>query len=248
MSCPLLMDIETIKKSLEEVGFDNKEIQVYLSLLKIGETSATKISRETKIERTLVYYIIEKLINRGLISFNLKNNVKYYSASNPEKILDEIREKEKSFLRILPFLEQIRKETYEEEVRVDIYKETAGLKAVMNDMFKQAKEFLVLGEQGQIQKHYPVIYQQYLRKLKDMKIKEKVIIREDLRGKIWKSKNSEFRYISKDLLSPTTTLVYEDKILITLWEKPMFNILITSKKVADSFKSYFNHFWKIAKK
>ncbi len=241
------MELETVKKSLEEVGFDEKEIQVYLSLLKIGETTATKISRETKIERTLVYYIVEKLINRGLVSFKLKNNVKYYSASNPEKILDEIREKEKSFLKVLPFLEQIRKQAYEEDVRVDIYKETAGLKAVMNDMFKRARDFLVLGEQGQIQKHYPIIYQQYLRKLKDTKIKEKVIIREDLRGKIWKSKNSEFRYISEDLLSPTTTLIYDDKILITLWEKPMFNILITSKKVADSFRSYFNHFWKIAK-
>jgi len=242
------MDTTTIKKTLEELGFDEKETQVYLALLKIGETTATKISQETKIERTLVYYIIEKLINRGLVSFKLKNNVKYYSASNPEKILEEIKEKEKSFLRILPFLEQIRKQAYEEEVKVDIYKETAGLKAVMNDMFKHGKEFLVLGEQGQIQKHYPIIYQQYLRRLKDTGIKEKVIIREDLRGKIWKSKNSEFRYISKDLISPTTTLIYADKVLITIWEKPMFNILITSKKVADSFRSYFNHFWKIAKK
>ena len=242
------MELGSVKKNLEEVGFDEKEIQVYLSLLRIGETTATKISRETKIERTLVYYIIEKLINRGLVSFKLKNNVKYYSASNPEKILEEIREKEKSFLKVLPFLEKIRKQAYEEDVRVDIYKETAGLKAVMNDMFKRAREFLILGEQRQIQKHYPIIYQQYLRRLKDHKIKEKVIIREDLRGKIWKSKNSEFRYISKDLLSPTTTLIYDDKILITIWEKPMFNILITSKKVADSFRSYFTHFWKIAKK
>ncbi len=242
------MELDAVTKNLIEVGFDEKEIQVYLSLLKIGETTATKISQETKIERTLVYYIVEKLINRGLVSFKLKNNVKYYSASNPEIILEEIREKEKSFLKVLPFLEQIRKQAYEEDVRIDIYKETAGLKTIMNDMFKRAREFLILGEQGQIQKHYPIIYQQYLRKLKDYKIKEKVIIREDLRGKIWKSKNSDFRYISKDLLSPTTTLIYEDKILITLWEKPMFNILITSKKVADSFRSYFNHFWKIAKK
>ena len=242
------MDIESAKKSLEEIGFNNKEIQVYLSLLKIGETTATKIYRETKIERTLVYYIVEKLINKGLASFKLKNNVKYYSASNPKRILEEIREKEKSFLRVLPFLEQIRKQTYEEDVRVDIYKETGGLKAVMNDMFKQAREFLVLGEQGQIQKHYPIIYQQYLRKLKDNKVKEKVILREDLRRKIWKSKNSEFRYISKDLVSPTTTLIYDDKSLITIWEKPIFNILITSKKVADSFRSYFKLLWKIAKR
>ncbi|RLJ08186.1 MAG: hypothetical protein DRP16_01900, partial [Candidatus Aenigmatarchaeota archaeon] len=156
------MEITTVKKTLEELGFDEKETRVYLALLKIGETTATKISQETKIERTLVYYIIEKLINRGLVSFKLKNNVKYYSASNPEKILEEIKEKEKSFLKILPFLEQIRKKAYEEEVKVDIYKETAGLKAVMNDMFKHGKEFLVLGEQGQIQKNYPIIYQQYL--------------------------------------------------------------------------------------
>jgi len=242
------MEEKTLRQTLVEMGLDEKESEVYLALLKIGETTATKISQETKIERTLVYYIIEKLKNRGLLSYKLKNNVKYYSATNPERILEDIREREKSFLKILPVLEQIRTSAYEEEVKVEVYKETAGLKAVMNDMFKTAKEFLVLGEQGQIQKHYPIIYQQYLRRLKDHKIKEKVIIREDLQGKIWKSKNSEFRYISKDLLSPTTTLIYDDKILITLWEKPMFNLLITSKKVADSFRSYFNHFWKIAKK
>jgi len=242
------MDIPTVRKILEELNFDKKETQIYLALLKIGETTVTKISQETKIERTLIYYIIEKLINRGLASFKLKNNVKFYSASNPGKILDELKEKEKSFLKALPFLEQIKKQAYEEDVKVDIYKELAGLKAVANDMFKHGKEFLIFGEQGQIQTNYPIIYQQYLRRLKDKSIKEKVIIREDLKGKIWKSKNSEFKYISKDLLSPTTSLIYDDKVLITIWEKPMFNILITSKKVADSFKAYFNHFWKIAKK
>ena len=183
---------------------------------------------------------MEKLISKGLVSFKLKNNVKYYSASDPKKILEDLREKEKSFIKILPFLEQIRKQTYKEEVKVDVYKDVGGLKAVINDMFKCGKEFLVLGEQGQIQKHYPGIYKQYLKRLEESGIREKVVVREDLRGKIWKSKNSEFRYISKDLISPTTTLIYADKVLITIWEKPMFNILITSKKIADSFRSYLS--------
>ena len=242
------MDIETAKKTLEEIEFDEKDVEIYLALLRIGETTATKISQETRIERTLVYYIIGKLINRGLVSFKLKNNVKYYSASNPENILEELKEKEKSFKEVLPFLEQLRKMPYEEEVKVDVYKEVKGLKAVMNDMFKHGKEFLVLGEQGQIQTNYPIIYKQYLRRLKDNKMKEKVIVREDLKGKVWKSKNSEFRYISKELLSPITILIYADKVQITIWEKPMFNILITDKKVSDSFRSYFNYFWRIAKK
>jgi sugar-specific transcriptional regulator TrmB len=242
------MDIKTARKTLENLDFDKKESQVYLALLKIGETTVTKIAKETKIERTLVYYITEKLINRGLVSFKFKNNVKYYSASNPDKILEDIKEKEKSFLKIRPFLNNIIKQPYEQEVKVDIYKEFAGLKTVTSEVFKVGKEFLILGEQGQIQKNYPLYFQQYLRRLKKSNTKEKVIIREDLRGKIWKSKNSEFRYIPKDLLSPTTTLTSGNKVLITIWEKPTFNLLITSKKISDSYRAYFNYLWRIAKK
>ena len=41
------MDTETANKTLEELGFDKKETEIYLALLKIGETTATKISQET---------------------------------------------------------------------------------------------------------------------------------------------------------------------------------------------------------
>lgn len=243
------MEIEKIEQTLKQLNFDDKEVRVYLALLKIGETTATTVSRETSVERTLVYYIAEKLIDRGLVSFKLKNNVKYYSASAPEKILEELKEKEKSFLEILPFLEEIKKQVYEEEVKVDVYKGVEGLKAIINDMFRSnVKEFLVLGEQGQIQTNYPIIYSQYLRKLEEEKKKERVLVREDFRSKIEKSKNSKFKYLLKEMISPTTTLIYGNKIQITLWEKPMFNILIESKKVADSFKAYFNQLWKVAKK
>ena len=245
----MLMNTEKIEQTLKQLNFDSKEMQVYLALLKIGETTATAVSKETRIERTLVYYIVEKLIDRGLVSFKLKNNVKYYSASAPDKILEELKEKEKSFLEILPFLEKIRKQAYEEEVKVDVYKGIEGLKAIISDMFRsKVKEFLVLGEQGQIQTNYPTIYFQYLKRLEKEKIKEKVLVRKDFKGKLEKSKNSEFRYLPKELISPVTVLIYGMKAQITIWEKPMFNILIDSKKIADSFRAYFNQLWKIAKK
>lgn len=171
------MNMKKIEQTLKHLNFDDKEVQVYLALLKIGETTATKISQETRVERTLVYYIAEKLIDRGLVSFKLKNNVKYYSASAPGKILEELKEKEESFLEILPFLDEIRKKVCEEEVKIDLYKGLEGLKAIMNDMFKHGKKFLVLGEQGQIQTHYPIVYSQYLKKLEENKIKEKVLVR-----------------------------------------------------------------------
>jgi len=243
------MKFEEINKILEKIGFDKKETQIYLSLLKIGETTATKISYDTKIERTLVYYIVEKLINKGLISFKLKNNVKYYSASSPENIIEDLKNKERLFHEILPFLKEIRKKSYDEEIKVDVYKGEEGLRSIINDMFKSnEKEFLIFGEEGETQKNYQIVYSQYLKRLEKEKKREKVLIREDFRNKIEKSKNSEFRYIPKELISPTTTLIYSDKILITIWENPLFNVLITSKKISDSYRSYFNYFWNMAKR
>jgi len=242
------MEIETVNNTLRELGFDEKEIAIYLALLRIGETTATKISQETNIERTLVYYIIEKLMNQGLVSYKFKNNVKYYSAANPEKILDDLKEKEKSFQGVLPFLLELQKKQYHEPVKVEIYKGQEGLKALINDMFKQKTEFLIFGEEGQIQTHSPTLYKQYLRRLIEEDIHEKLIVRGDWRGKIWKSKNSHLRYISKDVISPVTTVIYANKVFFSIWDPPYYHVLIQSKNLTDSFKAYFNHFWKIAKK
>lgn len=239
--------MEKITDVLKLVDLDEKEIEIYTNLLRLKEATASKVATVSKIERTLAYYIIEKLINKGLVSYNLKNNVKYYSASNPEKIIDDLKYKEEEIKKIIPYLKNLQGE-HIEEMKVEIYKGKEGMKAIINDMFKIGKEFLVFGEQGQAMNNFPIIYKQYLKRLIKTGIKERVLVREDLRNKIEKSKNSKFRYLPKELLSPTTTLVYDNKVQITLWEKPMFNILITSKKVADSYKAYFEHFWKIAKR
>ena len=187
-------------------------------------------------------------MNKGMASFKLRNNVKYYTATSPEKILEDAKEKEKSFRNILPYLIDLQKQDYEEPVKDDIYKGDAGLQACLNDLFKCTKEVMVLGEQGQFQTSSSIIFKQYMRKLIETGTKEKVIVREDWRGKVWKTRNSTYKHISKNLISPTTTVLYSDKVLISVWEKPMFHILIKNKKIADSYKAYFNHFWKIAKK
>jgi len=242
------MNQKTAEEALKDIGFDEKEIKIYMSLLHMGESTATKISQNTRIERTLVYYIIEKLFDKGLLSYKIKNNVKYYSSADPSKILADIKEKESVFKKVLPFLEQLQKQTYDEDVKVEVFKDVPGLKAVINDFFKQKDNMLVIGEQAQFQSLYPEQCKQYIRKLKENKMAEKVLVREDLRGKILKSENSIYQYISKNLLSPTTTSIYSNKILISIWEKPMFHILITSKKISDSYRAYFNYLWKMAKK
>ncbi len=51
---------------LHSLGCNKKEIQVYLTLLKIGLSNISQISQETKIPRQSLYYILNSLVNHGL--------------------------------------------------------------------------------------------------------------------------------------------------------------------------------------
>ena len=72
-------------KTLEMLGLEQKQAKIYLALLQLKQATATKISEDTRIERTLCYSIINKLIDKGLISYIIQNNVKYFVGITSKK-------------------------------------------------------------------------------------------------------------------------------------------------------------------
>mgnify|MGYP001294978295 CR=1 FL=1 len=236
-----------LQKILQELGLEEKEAKVYLELLKLNETTATKISEKTNLDRTLMYQLTNKLIEKGLVSYIIKNNVKYFSAVNPEKLVQDLKEKEKQLQKAMPELLNLKK-SKEEETKVEIFKGEEGLKTVLKDIIRTKKDYIVFGEESQFQEILPIFVYQFINQLSKNNIHEKVLVREDFRNKILKSKNSTFKYISKEYLSPVTTLIYENKTVNFIWTPPYYAILTTNKEVADSFRSQFKALWKIAKK
>ena len=57
-------------------------------MLDIGATTSGPIVDKSNVARSIVYQILEKLIQKGLVSFIIKDKTKYYQASNPKKILE----------------------------------------------------------------------------------------------------------------------------------------------------------------
>lgn len=236
-----------LQKILQNLGLEEKEAKVYLALLKLDETTATKISEKTNLDRTLIYQLTNKLIEKGLVSYIIKNNVKYFSAVNPDKLLQDIKEKENQLKKAMPELLNLKK-SKEEETKVEIFRGEEGLKTVLKDIIRTKKNYIAFGEEGRFQEVLPIDVYQFINQLKKNNIHERVLIRKDFRNKILKSKNSEFKYLSKEYLSPVTTVVYENKVSNFIWTPPYYAILTTNKEVADSFRSQFNLLWKIAKK
>ncbi len=75
-----------LKKSLENLGFTSKEIEVYLSLLKTGKTTPGKLSKLTGLNRPTVYSVSRGLISKGLISEDLADKQLHLVPLPPENL------------------------------------------------------------------------------------------------------------------------------------------------------------------
>src|SRR3989344_9541248 len=83
--------------SLREAGLTEGEIKTYLALLEIGSSTTGPILEKTGIARSIIYTILEKLIQKGLVIVIIKEKTKYFQAADPRKIIDYLDEREKKF-------------------------------------------------------------------------------------------------------------------------------------------------------
>ena len=111
---------------------------------------------------------------------------------------------------------------------------------------KHGKWYIGFVEEGRFQKVLPLYSKKLMKVIVKKGIKERILVKEGV--KAIKSKNSEFRYVSKEFVYPSSTVVCGNKTGIIIWSEPFYTIVIENKEVADSFRSYFEILWKVAKK
>jgi sugar-specific transcriptional regulator TrmB len=216
---------------------------VYLALLELGPSLAGSISRKTGIHRRNVYDITERLIQKGLIGYILKNNRRLFEAANPERFKEILNEKQKILdegLGELNFLYQKTKEKQE----TNFYKGIEGLKTVFQDQLN-SKEILILGASKSAFEILPFYFKWYDEDRVKRKIKARIIASEKLGKKI---PLSEIKYLPQKYANPLAINIYGNKVAIIFWKKIPTAVVINEKEIADSYRQYFELMWKIAKK
>jgi len=234
-----------ITKQLEELDLSTLEATLYIALLQLGHSQAGKISKQIKINRTTTYQILEKLIQKGLVSFIKKGNVRVYQATSPKRLVSLQKEKTRLAEDLVPALQQLSSVTQED---VSIYKGRKGIRTIMHQIL-ECKEYVSFGSAGQfleVMGHDFILYQKEKRK---RKIKSRVILgKSSKKQKIVTGAYAQFRFVEDTYMNPTTTWVYKNKIAIIIWSKVPVATLIQSREVAKSYRSYFELLWKSAKK
>lgn len=248
------MDYE---ESLKQIGLTNGETKVYLSLLRIGENTVGPIAKEANVSLSKIYEILENLIKKGLASYIIKNNIKYFLATEPERIIDyleskkkEIDKSEKEILKILPYL-KAQKERTEDKTQATLFEGFRGIKSFYESVLRDSEkndEILAMGIPKYAAERYEGYFLDWNKRRAKKGVRIKIIFDYDvreLRKKREKIKLTDVKYLTKEFLTPSWILIYKRGVAtIHMVKKPMC-VFIKDEEVVKSYRGFFNMLWRM---
>jgi sugar-specific transcriptional regulator TrmB len=238
------MQISELKETLKWIGLTGNEAKIYLAMLRLGSSKAGKIAKESQLNRTATYDSLKRLLDKGLISYVIEANIKWFKAVNPERLLEILKEKEEETKKVLPNLIGIYKAPKETH-NVTLYYGYKGVKSVFQDIIREGKPNCVLDAEGQFTEKMPYYAPHFSKQVEEKKIPIRHIVRRGV--DIHPTKTTEVRFISRELHSTAVTNIYGDRIAIIVWTDPPEAVIIKNKAAADAYRIYFEMIWKTAK-
>ncbi len=235
--------------AFEDIGLSHIEIKVFITLLELGEAKAGKIIEKTGLQSSSVYNAINSLIERGLVSYVKKTQVKYYKAADPEAILEYLDKKKSDFLKILPELKE--KQSKKVPEGVEFFKSFKGIKTMVFELLKDSKKgdtyrFFSVEDPQKYKLAVDRVFRSEKQLRKERKLMTKGLFHESIRNLAKRSSVTQKKYL--DFPMPPNTLILGDKVAVISWDETPSGILITSKDIANSYIEFFEHLWKVAKK
>ena len=87
---------ENILAALKDIGLTEGEAKAYFALVTLGQSTVGHIVEKSGVTSSKAYIILDRLIEKGLVSLSVEEGTKYFSPTSPDQILTFLdREKEK---------------------------------------------------------------------------------------------------------------------------------------------------------
>lgn len=229
---------------LQKFGLEEPEARTYLALLDLGEATATKLAEQAGLGRVHIYQITTRLIEKGLASFIIKNNVKYFTAANPETLLKTLEEKEQDLKKILPEL-KARQKLIQLDTKVEVYRGTEGINTIFRMILQEKEDYYMLGGGDEVcHGDFETLIKIFLKRAENLKIKGYLL--ERTTSGFFMGAQETYRFLPPEYFSSTTLTIFGNKVVTFVWTKPYYAIVVENEEVARSNLATFQYLWKTA--
>jgi sugar-specific transcriptional regulator TrmB len=235
---------------LKKIGLEEKEAQVYLTLLRLNRATAYLVALRSGLKRTTVYAILDNLVSKGFALKTPNEKKTVYFAKSPQECFAEAREKIIEAEEYLPKLTALRKES-KDDGGVSYYEGIDQVKEVYAKLLDEVSNDECIGFYGHL-KEAPEILKKFTEDLdKDyisQKIKRRVIIAdtESTRNYIENAHTLgvDVKPLPENLYDSNASIeVFKNKVII-FSHRDLKATLIENPDVAKVIKQIFEITWK----
>ncbi len=241
---------------LSRLGLKEKDGSVYLVCLHFKEgLFVHEIVKETKLKRSTVDVVLERLIELGFMN-KIKIGRRFkYIAQSPEAMLFKQEEVLEDFRTILPMLSNLGAQKGETEIR--FFEGRKGLTQVYDDILMKTK--FATGDHRKLVgfssgvdfiKVFPKIQKDFINKRIKMGVDYQSIVSTKSIGvdeyMTDPSQLREIKHVDSNLFPFKSVFeIYADSVMIYSPQKPIGGVIIRNEKIADSMRSLFYLVWNL---
>ncbi len=246
-------------KNLEKLGLTSGEARVYLSLLRIGESTTGKVITDSQITGSKVYDILNRLIQKGLVSYVYKRDIKYFSANSVVSLLSYLKQRQKELIddikdaeNLIPLLEKMRAPS-QNIMAAKVFEGYGGIETVFSlilDVCHPGETYYAfsLGEELHNPKFVALLLNHHRRRI-TKKVSVKILAQtgtEKLFDKIHSLHLLKIRFVPHP--TPLGVFIFGNFVATFSFDVIPRCFLIESTVVAKSYKDFFSSLWKEGKK
>ncbi len=246
---------------MRELGLTDGEIKVYIALIGLDETTTGPLVKESRVSVSKVYTILDRLAKKGLVSHIVKHGTMYFTAADPNRLFDYLREKEErlkeqkeSIKKLIPAL-KLRTESAMTKETVQVFDGLRGIQTARERTLAIMKKGDLMWIIGVARTPYDRL-SGYFSEYHHRRIKKGISCRyiyNDYAKKPFGQNSSalplsEVRYMPPHMITHAWMEIYADTVTIGINFKKSFSVVIENQNVADSFRNYAHLLWGIAHK
>lgn len=248
---------KTVLNFLIDFGLTEKEITVYMTLLKTGPNTIMNLARETGIKRSTTHNTVEELIKKGLVSQTNYGERRMVIAEDPEKLSFLMDQKKWDITKLEKNLPDVVKQIQvdipsnknEEQVEVKYFTGTTGIGLIYKEALntKELRSYANVSKILQALPDNSGLFQEAHKKNKSLQLWE-IVEDSDESRKYTAKFDAKSRYQYK--ISPVSLtagaldiLIYDNKVSIITFNEGITGVVIYNKDYYNNSKALFDYIW-----
>ena len=252
--CDIIMTMN-IDKQLLALGLHETEVKIYTVLLASSVLTVGQISTKVEVSRGNVYYMLEKLQERGLVEPVQVGKKTKYQAAHPHKLNDYLDSQERNIqqsrLNISAVMdEMIRGYNVQHNTPgVYVFDGIDGLKKVYNELLEDNLPMLSIEDTDNLNSFMPEFFDNFMRQTLKQKHKNRAIGPDTNEyyypgeEKVWEYREID---VKKFPFAMDVTVTEKKVVLVTFQNDTVSGVVIIQPEIIRNFQIWFEFMWNVA--